>query len=117
MLAVEFNLIDGIVHSSAVVHLAHVHDDVVNSELSDEALFDAFKVGIFSSINDCLRSDMCLTKFFVIPVHDLVVHPAIEVTGLDAVDDLARWFEFLMQLRDETNERSNYIDSLPIRSC
>lgn len=116
MLAIEFNLIDGIGHSSAVVHLAHIHDDMVNSKLSDEALFNTFKVGVFSSMDDCLRRDLCLTKFLVIPVHDLVVYSAIEVTSLDTVDDLARWCKLLMQLQDETCEMRNCIDSLPIRS-
>jgi hypothetical protein len=116
MFTIKFNLIDRIVHPSAVVHLGNIHDDVVNGELSDEALFNTFKVGIFGSMDDCFRRNVCLTKFLVIPVHDLVVYPAIEVTGLDAVNDLACWCEFLVQLQDETSERRNDIDSLLIRS-
>jgi hypothetical protein len=95
-----------------VVHLAHVHDDVVGSQLRDKVLLNTRKVSSSSSMNDALGRDVGLIDTFKIPVNDFVVYPAIEIAGLDAVDDLARWCEFLMSSQNETNDRRSGNDSL-----
>jgi hypothetical protein len=77
------------------MHLADIHDDLVNSKLSDKALLDTRKVGIFSSMDDALGRDVGLTDALEIPVNDLVIYPTIEIPPLDAVDDPARWRKFL----------------------
>lgn len=77
------------------MHLADIHDDLVHSKLSNKTLLDTRKVSIFSSMDDALGRDVGLTGALEIPVNDLVIYPAIEITPLDAVDDLARWRKFL----------------------
>jgi len=47
-------------------------------------------------MDNAFGRDMCLKDLLVIPVNNLVVYPAIEITGLNAVNDVARWCEFLM---------------------
>jgi hypothetical protein len=94
------------------MHLAHVHDDVVGSQLGDKVLLNTRKVSSSSSMDDALGRDVRLIDTFKIPVNDFVVYSAIEIAGLNAVDDLARWCEFLMSSKNGTNDRRSENDSL-----
>lgn len=95
-LAIKHDLEHRVVHSSSVMHRAHIHDDVISSKFSDKALINTRKVDTFGSLDDALWCKVGLTNAFEIPINDLVVHSAIKIASLDATDDLARWREFLM---------------------
>lgn len=107
VLAIKHDLEHGVVRSSAVMHLAHIHDDVVDSQLSDKVLINTRKVNIFSSMYDALRCYVGLTDAFEIPINDLVVYPAIKIAGVDALDDLARWREFLTSFLKKQTKAEN----------